>query len=145
MIPNSTLEPLTRRRYDTTSFELRAYARDEWRSDAAWLRGSIRPPSFLERLHLWRRSRTRDTGLAHREVDAPVASPAAWTSRDGEADCPHVVREDLGLGGPAQFLRCSACGEVLVVTGSRSWGLAPIRVPPRERCTPDPEAPIADP
>jgi hypothetical protein len=39
--------------------------------------------------------------------------------------CPHPAASWLGADGDAQFYRCNACGEVLVIQRGRAWRLAP--------------------
>lgn len=41
------------------------------------------------------------------------------------ADCPHVEVENLGFDRNAKFLRCLACGRIVVVQGGRAWVLRP--------------------
>lgn len=113
-------------RYDRFSSELRAYLRDEWGSEGAW---PIRPEqrravSPWVRLRRWFRARPRRQGSpspVRVDKDWPTAvEPARLASADG---CLHLVSEDLGVGGSASFLRCTMCGEVLVVQGGREWWL----------------------
>jgi len=60
----------------------------------------------------------------------PAATPLAAVSvspsdpRLVAPACPHVVADDLGAAGGAQFLQCTACGEVLVVQAGRTWRVA---------------------
>ncbi len=53
--------------------------------------------------------------------ETPSDSQASPVPLRAETECPHSVREELGLGGLALFLRCCVCGDVLVISGNRAW------------------------
>ncbi len=110
---------LSRVRYDRSSLELNAYMRDEWRSNPDWLvrRPLRRDGSLWSRLRRWFVVRAREP--ARLRVGLSDPAPSDWLAR---ADaCPHLVTEDLGLGTQAQFLRCTECGDVLVLHAGREW------------------------
>ncbi len=109
---------------DASSLELRAYVRDEYGSNEAWLlahAGSRRIP-WRTRLRRWWSLRTRRSRAAVR------ASVAAMTEAGPDAGprpvpsaCLHFVVEELGSDGPTRFIRCSGCGAVLVMNTRSVW------------------------
>lgn len=136
MMPNALLASYLRTMHvDRDSSGLRRYVRDEWGSQSHWIPRSAPSAPLRERLGHWLRK-----GRARTNVPRPVAEPASLSLpssrppvRDEEA-CPHLVHEELGLGGDAVFLRCSRCGEVLIVSEGRVWGLTGADAP----AAPDP-------
>jgi hypothetical protein len=117
--------PLLRMRNDRFTAELRAYARDEFRSDPGWLqaRALSRRVSWTSRLRRWwttlAERRTAPTG---EPVAEPIVARAEPANVADEPPCPHAVVEELGLDVTTRFLRCTACGSVLVIdTRSRWW------------------------
>ncbi len=125
MMPNALLASYARTTFtDRRSSDLRRYAREEWHSQVHWIRGATPSVPLRARLARWlHRARTREpvSALAVGE-SAPLPPAAAGTQTDG-APCPHLVQEELGMAGTTVFLRCSVCGEVLLLSGHRIWGL----------------------
>ena len=117
----------SRMQNDRSSLQLRAYAREEYGSEAGWIHALVRSRSVPLRTRLRRWIRTRSQRQKRR---APAATPLATVSaspsesRLAASACPHVVADDLGAAGGAQFLQCTACGEVLVVQAGRTWRVA---------------------
>lgn len=125
MMPNALLASYSRTMLtDRRSSELRRYAQEEWRSQVHWIQGATPSVSLRGRLGRWlRRGRTREPGARPAVTDlAPLPPAAAGTQADG-LPCPHLAQEELGLAGTTVFLRCCVCGEVLLVSGHRIWGL----------------------
>ena len=124
MIPWIPADPTTSRlRNDRSSQELRAYFRDEYGADAPWTLARSRSRSvplrvrFRRWLIAWKGRRDSPSSKP-----IPEASPVVRSDWLAAADsCPHLITEDLGVGDDAEFLRCTACGDVLVVGGSRQW------------------------
>lgn len=115
-------------RTDRSSFELRAYLRDEWRSNLDWLAAQTprRNSSFWSRMRRWFLARARrredpSRGRAHERSPSPP--PPDWLADVNV--CSHSQTEDLGYGGGAEFLQCIVCGVVLVVHGGREWRISP--------------------
>ncbi len=125
MMPNALLASYTRTTLtDRRSSDLRRYAQEEWHSQVHWIRGATPSVSLRVRLGRWlHRARMREP-VAEPAVGEPAPSPpaAAVTQADG-SPCPHLVQEELGLAGTTVFLRCTVCGEVLLLSGHRIWGL----------------------
>ncbi len=125
MMPNALLASYTRTLLtDRRSSELRRYAKEEWRSQVHWIRSAAPMVPLRERVGRWlRRERTREpvVGPALGEF-APLPPTAAAALTDG-TPCPHLAQEELGLAGTTVFLRCCVCGEVLLLSGHRIWGL----------------------
>lgn len=125
MMPNALLASYTRTMHsERESLDLRRYARDEWAAQVHWIRKAVPTVPLRERLGHWLR-RERPLATPARTVVGAIPSPPELVraSLPDEAPCPHVVQEDLGLGGTTAFLRCCVCGEVLVVSGRQVWGL----------------------
>lgn len=119
-------------RYERSSPELRAYIRDEWKSNPEWLSPptSRRQDSVWSRLRRWlvpaAKNKERTETPTTVEPSSPIrASPAVADA----TPCLHLMREDLGFGGEAEFLRCTFCGDVLIVLGGRTWGVASVAGP----------------
>ncbi len=127
MMPNPIFVRLARREpNDRASRELRAYARQEWNTDVSWIQDLAPRTTFRERILRWVRNRRAPDRNVDREPvgGLPTAletgPPVQLTSRT----CPHPSTEELGFGGAADFLRCCACGAVLIVDGDRQWSIA---------------------
>ncbi len=125
MMPNALLASYARTTFtDRRSSDLRRYAREEWHSQVHWIRGATPSVPLRAWLARWlHRVRMRDPVAKRAVVEpAPLPPAAAGTQADG-SPCPHLVQEELGLAGTTVFLRCSVCGEVLLLSGHRIWGL----------------------
>ncbi len=111
----------------STPAELRAYARDEWGSDATWLYHRVPRTPLLAKVRAWLRrpTRTRPSSPAAADPRASADLTAVPRSVEVDDDCVHPSVEDLGFGGTAEFLRCTFCGEVLVVDDGRRWTFGP--------------------
>ncbi len=109
---------------DRSSAQLRAYLRDEYRAEIAWLDREVRSqlPSRRGWLGRWLAARQarRERPSARVSSDPSPETPPSPSARDAE-DCAHLLTEDLGLSGGAGFLRCAICGDVIVVRGGRRW------------------------
>lgn len=119
--------PLITRAYDASSSELRAYMRDEYRSNEAWLlaHARLRQTPWRTRLRRWWHARTeprRTPGPAGISLSAAGAA-ASIPPRPVPDGCSHLVVEELGTAGPTDFVRCSSCGAVLVVNARAVWRL----------------------
>ncbi len=126
MIPNTLVEMASKPRQSHRGTpELRAYARREWHAEISWILGLFSREAARTKVRGRSRGRrpvtrpARAEAVPARSAIAPVALPVA-------GDCPHVLVEDLGYGGPAAFLRCALCGGVLIDHAGRRWSLSPI-------------------
>ncbi len=109
---------------ERSSRELRAYLRDEYQADVGWLNHFIltRSPPLHTRLRRWLAARRSRRGSESRgEAPVAVSRTQPFPSTADAEDCPHLLLEDLGFGGNADFLRCTVCGDVLVTRGASQW------------------------
>lgn len=123
-MPNALLELTSNAlRMGRSSPELRAYSRDEWGSDAAWLYRRVPRTPLLAKLRAWLRrpTRTRPPSPAAADPRSSAGFTAVPRAVEADDDCLHPTVEDLGFGGTAEFLRCTLCGDVLVVDEGRRW------------------------
>lgn len=113
-------------RNDRASQALRAYVRSEWRGDASWLRQEPARVSIRSRLRAWLAARKPGVSVPSSPAEAgtseePAASPVPTALVE---PCPHPDAQELGMSGGVVFLRCTLCGDVLVVDQDREWTLS---------------------
>lgn len=113
--------------HDESTPQLRAYVRDEYGSDLPWIHSMLRSRVVPWRIRLRRWFRGRGVQPAKAtEARAPEPHPSRVPVRIEKPEpCPHLLMEDLGLDGAAEFLRCAACGVVIVVRGDDRWQIGP--------------------
>ncbi len=136
MIPYEILDDLVRHvRNDRASWELHDYVRGELGGDTSWLRGAEPSRPWRVRFRAWlRRGPAAVAGPPRPESPGPTAAPVSVASAALLEDCAHPDAEDLGSSGAVEFLRCRACGGILVVAPGKVWGFAS-DVPREERET----------
>ncbi len=113
-------------RTDRASRELRAYLRSEWGGDAPWLYPPAPRTPWRARLRGWWAAR-RSTSLRSPQPSADLPSAGisyAPSATEDPEDCPHADVEQLGFSGATLFVRCSRCGDVLILRGARQWRVA---------------------